>query len=289
MQAGDDFEFLVVADRGASHPNVQRIDLPDYSATPTSLITLDALRRSGFEQVPAGWLVEASEPITPAQLAAARDVASDAGLTVEARDDQHSLSDLGLEATVVGIVLALGILAMTVGLIRSEAAGDLRTLTATGASSTVRRTTHGRHRRRARPPRRDSRHSRRVHRDDRLVSRRHRQPEPRARRSDRHHHLRAAVACRSGGLAPVRTRTDSDRPTCSRVRSLLAADAYGRDPTRPPPAPLSMSSVRLIGGTDDFSTLQRRLGGITPYSLGAPGARAARRAGGLGRPADRLR
>ena len=143
VQAGDDFEFLVVADRGASHPNVQRIDLPDYSATPTSLITLDALRRSGFEQVPAGWLVEASEPITPAQLAAARDVASEGGLTVEARDDQHSLSDLGFGATIVGTVLALGVLAMTVGLIRSEAAGDLRTLTATGASSTVRRTLTG--------------------------------------------------------------------------------------------------------------------------------------------------
>jgi putative ABC transport system permease protein len=38
------------------------------------------------------------------------------------------------------MLLALGILAMTVGLIRSEAAGDLRTLTATGASSTTRRT-----------------------------------------------------------------------------------------------------------------------------------------------------
>ena len=37
------------------------------------------------------------------------------------------------------MLLALGILAMTVGLIRSEAAGDVRTLTATGASSTTRR------------------------------------------------------------------------------------------------------------------------------------------------------
>ena len=39
-----------------------------------------------------------------------------------------------------GIVLALGILAMTVGLIRSETASDLRTLAATGASSWTRRT-----------------------------------------------------------------------------------------------------------------------------------------------------
>jgi putative ABC transport system permease protein len=143
VQAGDDFEFLVVADRGAPHPNVQRIDLPAYTSAPTSLISLDALRRHGFERVPAGWLVEASEPITPAQLAATREVAADAGLTLEARDDQHSLSDLGLGATVVGMVLALGVLAMTVGLIRSEAAGDLRTLTAAGASSTVRRTLTG--------------------------------------------------------------------------------------------------------------------------------------------------
>jgi len=36
--------------------------------------------------------------------------------------------------------LALAILAMTVGLIRSESAGDLCTLTATGATSTIRHT-----------------------------------------------------------------------------------------------------------------------------------------------------
>jgi putative ABC transport system permease protein len=43
-------------------------------------------------------------------------------------------------ATAAGALLALGILAMTVGLIRSESAGDLRTLTATGATSRIRRT-----------------------------------------------------------------------------------------------------------------------------------------------------
>src|SRR5262249_22066974 len=39
-----------------------------------------------------------------------------------------------------GALLALGILALTVGLIRGESAGDLRTLTATGATSAIRRT-----------------------------------------------------------------------------------------------------------------------------------------------------
>ena len=43
-------------------------------------------------------------------------------------------------ATAAGALLALAILAMTVGLIRSETAGDLRTLTAAGATSRVRRT-----------------------------------------------------------------------------------------------------------------------------------------------------
>ena len=42
-------------------------------------------------------------------------------------------------ATVFGIALALGVLAMSVGLIRSETASELRTLTATGASSRTRR------------------------------------------------------------------------------------------------------------------------------------------------------
>jgi putative ABC transport system permease protein len=43
-------------------------------------------------------------------------------------------------ATAAGALLALAILAMTVGLIRGESAADLRTLTATGATSSIRRT-----------------------------------------------------------------------------------------------------------------------------------------------------
>ena len=38
-----------------------------------------------------------------------------------------------------GILLALGVLAATVGLIRGESANELRTLTATGATRSVRR------------------------------------------------------------------------------------------------------------------------------------------------------
>ena len=45
-----------------------------------------------------------------------------------------------LHIGVAGALLALAILAMTVGLIRSESAGDLRILTATGATPRIRRT-----------------------------------------------------------------------------------------------------------------------------------------------------
>ena len=51
----------------------------------------------------------------------------------------HSLQNLRDYSTLAGVLVALGVLAMTVGLIRSETAGDLRMLTATGASGSTRR------------------------------------------------------------------------------------------------------------------------------------------------------
>jgi putative ABC transport system permease protein len=138
-QTGKDFEFVNIPERG-SHANVETIDGPAYSSLPTSFITLAALRRGGWKPARAGWLVETDRPLASAQLATARQLASDAGLRIEARRDQTSLLVLRAGATAAGMLLALGVLAMTVGLIRSEAAGDLRTLTATGATSRTRRT-----------------------------------------------------------------------------------------------------------------------------------------------------
>jgi putative ABC transport system permease protein len=117
-----------------------RILPASYSSLPTSFITPDGLRQRGWEVVPSGrWLVETSRPLTGEQLAAARDVAAGAGLTIESRDQQEGLATLRAGATAVGMLLALGVLAMTVGLIRSEAAADVRTLTATGATGGTRR------------------------------------------------------------------------------------------------------------------------------------------------------
>ena len=61
-------------------------------------------------------------------------------MQVRPRPITPSLADFTDGATALGIVIALSVLAMSVGLIRSETAPDLRTLTATGASGTTRRT-----------------------------------------------------------------------------------------------------------------------------------------------------
>ena len=60
------------------------------------------------------------------------------GMSVETKDNVPSMSTLINAATAFGIGLALAILAMSVGLVRSETAGDLRVLAATGASSWAR-------------------------------------------------------------------------------------------------------------------------------------------------------
>jgi putative ABC transport system permease protein len=112
---------------------------PRYASLPGSFVTPVGLRRRGWERVRAGWLVEAAEPLTAAEVAAARAAALGAGLTIESRDRQEDLAAARRRAAGLGILVALAVLAMTVGLIRGEGAGDLRTLAATGASAATRR------------------------------------------------------------------------------------------------------------------------------------------------------
>jgi putative ABC transport system permease protein len=128
------------AGRNAPQTDVQRVSLPWYSSAPNSLMTENALRQHGWVRARAGWLVESSQPLTPAQIGAARDAAAAGGLTIEVRDAQDDLAHVRTVATTVGALLALAIVAMTIGLIRSESARDLRTLTATGAPAGTRRT-----------------------------------------------------------------------------------------------------------------------------------------------------
>jgi putative ABC transport system permease protein len=126
--------------------NVQKIDTGGHlfgaesSRNPPYFITLNGLRRQGWKQIPGGWLLESSRPLTSEQIADARDTAAEAGLTIETRRKSNPPTEVMAIATAGGALLALAILAMTVGLIRGESAGDLRTLTAAGATPGIRRT-----------------------------------------------------------------------------------------------------------------------------------------------------
>jgi putative ABC transport system permease protein len=103
-------------------------------------ITPNGLRRHGWQQIPAGWLLQSSKPLTSDEIADARNAAAEAGLTIETKRKSDPPTEVMSIATAAGALLALAILAMTVGLIRGESAGDLRTLTAAGATSRIRRT-----------------------------------------------------------------------------------------------------------------------------------------------------
>jgi putative ABC transport system permease protein len=138
IQAGQDILTTVTTVTNAK--NIQRIHVPDFTSEPTSLITRTGLRHEHWTQIQSGWIVRSARPLQAAQIAAARDRAARTGLVIESRNTQASLATIRTAATGAGALIALGVLAMAVGLIRAEAAGDVRTLTAIGAASTTRRT-----------------------------------------------------------------------------------------------------------------------------------------------------
>jgi putative ABC transport system permease protein len=126
--------------RSTDVPVITRIHAPAYTSLPTSVITASGLARRHWTRARAGWLIQSGSRLTAEQIAGARKIADAAGLTVEARNGHTAAVNVRAGATAIGMLLALAVLAMTVGLIRSEAAADLRTLTAAGASRGIRRT-----------------------------------------------------------------------------------------------------------------------------------------------------
>jgi len=121
-------------------PVIQEVGaLPSGTSAPNTVITEHAIGALGLHTSVSGWLIQAPHNPTAAQITNARLTAAAAGLTIETKSSTPSSAEILSWATVFGIALALGILAMTIGLIRSETASDLRTLTATGASGMTRR------------------------------------------------------------------------------------------------------------------------------------------------------
>jgi putative ABC transport system permease protein len=153
LAATSGLQLLNVEQTGPSHcstgacvadPKIQTLNrLPADTSDPNLLVTTYAVHRLGLQVGPAAWLIEAPHSLTAAEKSMARQAAVGAGLTIETKNQDPSLDELRNYATGAGVLLALGVLAMTLGLIRSETAGDLRTLTATGASTRTRRNITG--------------------------------------------------------------------------------------------------------------------------------------------------
>ena len=126
-----------------ANPAIQTISsLPRGISAPNTVITEYAVSEYHLQsavQLP-GWLIQAPASLTAAQINAARHLALAYGVTVETKSGAPGLGEFAGGATALGIVIAFGVLAASVGLIRSETARDLRTLTATGASAATRRT-----------------------------------------------------------------------------------------------------------------------------------------------------
>jgi len=121
-------------------PAMQTISsLPGGTSAPNTVITQYAVSKYHLQPSLNGWLIQAPAPLTATQINAARQLALAYGVTAETKSDTPDLGEFAGGATALGIVIAFGVLAASVGLIRSETAPDLRTLTATGASPRTRR------------------------------------------------------------------------------------------------------------------------------------------------------
>jgi putative ABC transport system permease protein len=123
-----------------ANPPIQDVSaLPSGTSAPNTVITEHAVRQLHLTTSTVGWLIQAPDSLTAGQISAAQHAAAAAGLTVETRNSIPTYAEIAGAASVFSMLLALGILAMSVGLLRSETASNLRTLAATGASGKARR------------------------------------------------------------------------------------------------------------------------------------------------------
>jgi putative ABC transport system permease protein len=133
--------FPCVPSNCVANPVIQEVGgLPSGTSAPNTVITEFAIRKLHLTTSLSGWLIRAPQGLTAPQINNAQQQAAAAGMSIETRSSAPTGAEILSAATVFGVLLALVILAMTLGLIRSETASDLRTLTATGASGATRRT-----------------------------------------------------------------------------------------------------------------------------------------------------
>ena len=89
--------------------------LPSGTSAPNTVITEQAVSRYHLTLSLNGWLIQAPAPLTPAQINTARQLALTYGVTVETQAGALRLGEISDGATALGIVIALGVLAMSAG------------------------------------------------------------------------------------------------------------------------------------------------------------------------------
>ena len=105
-----------------------------YSSVPGTFITPGEVSRRGWGTARAGWLIEAEDPVTAEEFDGVRGLAAAAGLTAERRAQQGNLARARDAATGLALLASLALVAMTVGLLRTETRADRRILAAIGSS-----------------------------------------------------------------------------------------------------------------------------------------------------------
>ncbi|MGH3211450.1 MAG: FtsX-like permease family protein, partial [Trebonia sp.] len=113
-----------------ANPSIQEISqLPSGTSAPNTVITEHAITTLHLQKSvqTSGWLIQVPNGLTATQVTDAQRIAAAGGMGVETRNSIPSLAQIIDAATLFGIVLAIGILGLSVGLVRSEAARDLRT------------------------------------------------------------------------------------------------------------------------------------------------------------------
>jgi putative ABC transport system permease protein len=124
-------------------PSVQYVaQLPVGTSAPNTVLTMHALQVLHLTKTLQlqQYLLTTPHNLTTLQKQTARTLATATGTSVETANSFASLDEVLAWAIGAGLLLALGVLAMTVGLIRSETAAELRVLAAAGASRRTRRT-----------------------------------------------------------------------------------------------------------------------------------------------------
>ncbi|MGD0559448.1 MAG: hypothetical protein ABSA93_31305 [Streptosporangiaceae bacterium] len=97
--------------------------LPSGTSAPNTVITEHAVQELHLKTTLTGWLVQTPDPLTAGQVSSMRSAIAALGGTVETKSGELGLTQITNGATIVATAVALGVLAMSVGLIRSETAG----------------------------------------------------------------------------------------------------------------------------------------------------------------------